>query len=167
MGQNEVANAASLSAAWAELANDLLSAQYRAAMSTLTGMDLRTVPMEVNVYHYGPGSLLGPHRDLPEKMVVQVFYFNADWDAKDGGCLSILNSADSNDLCAAVTPFVGNSAAFIRSENSWHEVTQVSKDCRQSRRSMTVTFYCHGAVSSMWPAGEEAALHTYAGLGKS
>lgn len=166
MGQNVVANASGLSEAWSSLAKDLLSAEYRAAMSTLTGIDLTTAPMEVNVYHFGPGSLLGPHRDLPEKRVVHVFYFNKDWDAKDGGCLSILNSANPNDIFATVIPLVGNSATFIRSDNSWHEVTRVTEGCRQSRRSMTVTFYCHDSVSSMWPPSDEAALHTYTGPGK-
>jgi Rps23 Pro-64 3,4-dihydroxylase Tpa1-like proline 4-hydroxylase len=167
MGRNEISGSSGLSKAWSSLARDLLSAEYRAAMSGLTGIDLSTAPMEVNVYHYGPGALLGPHRDLPEKRVVHVFYFNRDWDTKDGGCLSILNSARPDDVCATIRPHVGNSAAFIRSDNSWHEVTRVADNCRESRRSMTVTFYRPGSVSSMWPEGDPSPLHTYEASGKA
>ena len=61
-------------------------------MTRLTGCDLATVPMEVNVFHYGPGAWLGPHVDLEDKIVTHVLYFNTEWNAADGGCLSILRS---------------------------------------------------------------------------
>lgn len=161
MGEQAISHAEYLSPSWQQLAKDLLSAEYRRAMSTLTGVDLTTLPMEAHVYHYGPGALLGPHRDLPEKIVTHVFYFNQKWHPADGGCLSILKSSDAKDVAALINPVIGNSAAFVRSENSWHEVTQVSEHVGQSRRSVTVTFYQPGSVSSMWPPGEKIALHDY------
>jgi Rps23 Pro-64 3,4-dihydroxylase Tpa1-like proline 4-hydroxylase len=117
--------------------------------------------MEAHVYHYGPDAVLGPHRDLPEKIVTHVLYFNRVWNPADGGCLAILNSSDAKDFAARVNPVVGNSAAFVRSENSWHEVTRVSKQVTQSRKSVTITFYRPGSVSSMWPPGEVFELHDY------
>jgi SM-20-related protein len=161
MGSDTVSNPGRLSEAWLELAHDLLSAGYREAMSSLTGLDLDARQMEINVFHYGPGAHLGPHRDLPEKIATHVFYFNQKWELEDGGCLAILNSSDATNVAAQVLPIVGNSAAFIRSENSWHEVTRVRDSCNQSRRSMTVTFYPTSSVSSMWPPGDAAPLHDY------
>jgi SM-20-related protein len=162
MGEHTISHAESLSLPWQQLAKDLLSPEYRAAMSSITGLDLTSLPMEAHVYHYGRGALLGPHRDLPEKVVTHVFYFNEKWHPSDGGCLSILNSADASDVAALVNPVIGNSAAFVRSDNSWHEVTRVSEQASQSRRSVTVTFYQPGSTSSMWPAGVDLELHDYA-----
>jgi len=161
MGEKTISRPEYLSPAWRQFAQDLISADYRQAMSVLTGMDLSDFPMEANLYHYGSGALLGPHRDLPEKKITHVFYFNEHWRPADGGCLAILNSSDAADVAALVNPIVGNSVAFIRSEASWHEVTKVSPRVRESRRSVTVTFYQPGAVSSMWPPGSELELHDY------
>jgi Rps23 Pro-64 3,4-dihydroxylase Tpa1-like proline 4-hydroxylase len=130
-------------------------------MTTLTGCDLTQALMEVNVCHYGPGGSLGAHRDLPEKLVTHVLYFNRSWNPADGGCLSVLRSADPADLVAEIAPIVGHSAVIIRSENSWHAVSRVVGDSAISRRSVTVTFYRPGSVSSMWPPDDITPLHRY------
>jgi SM-20-related protein len=161
MGATDIMHPADLSDAWRALALDLLSAEYRAAMATLTGRDLADAPIEVNVIHYGPGGSLGAHRDLPEKLVTHVLYFNRSWSSADGGCLSVLGSADPADLVAEVPPLVGHSAVIVRSDNSWHAVSRVVSDSRQSRRSVTVTFYRPGSVSTMWPPGDMTPLHRY------
>jgi Rps23 Pro-64 3,4-dihydroxylase Tpa1-like proline 4-hydroxylase len=130
-------------------------------MTTLTGCDLTRAPMEVNVFHYGPGAQLGPHPDLPDKIVTHVLYFNRSWNPADGGCLSILRSANPLDLAAEIVPVVGNSAIIVRSDKSWHAVSRVVSDSASSRRSVTVTFYRPGSVSTMWPPNERAPLHRY------
>ena len=53
MGATSPAHAQSLSPAWRQLAEDLLSVEYREAMSHLTGIDLTPLPIEANVFHYG------------------------------------------------------------------------------------------------------------------
>ncbi len=161
LGADTVAHAGELSAAWLELAHDLLSPDYRTAMSLLTGHDLTAVPVEANVFHYGPGASLGPHLDLPSKLVTHVLYFNATWRAADGGCLTILRSGDAADVAAEILPLVGNSSVLVRSDSSWHAVSPVAASCRRSRRSVTVTFYRPGSVSTMWPPGDTAPLHRY------
>src|SRR5207244_6512298 len=128
-----------LSEAWRELARDLLSPDYRAALSAFTQCDLMTAPMEVNVFHYGPGACLGPHRDLPEKVVTHVLYFNRSWNREDGGCLSISRSADPADQAAEIAPIVGHSAVIVRSDRSWHAVSRAVNGATLSRRSVTVT----------------------------
>ena len=161
MGSSAISYPEQLSEAWSGLARDLLSPAYRNAMSLLTGCDLTTALLEVNVFHYGPGASLGPHPDLADKIVTHVIYFNRSWNNKDGGCLTILRSADSTDVAAEIAPLAGTSAVLVRSENSWHAVSRVLKDCRLSRRSLTATFYRPGSVSTMWPPGEITPLHSY------
>jgi hypothetical protein len=164
MGADAVSYPEELSKAWRSFANDLLSPDYRSAMSLLIGHDLTDAPLEVNVFHFGPGASLGPHPDLSDKIVTHVFYFNESWNKGDGGCLGILRSPDAADIVEEVAPIVGNSAVIVRSDNSWHAVSPVVRDSRISRRSVTVTFYRPGSLSSMWPAGDTTPLHPYEGM---
>lgn len=149
-----------LSSVWHSLANELVSAPYRSAMSTLTGCDLTTVPIEANLLHYGPGAALGAHSDLADKLVTHVLYFNTTWDPALGGCLRILRSPDIDDVVSEIAPIVGSSTVIVRSERSYHGLSPVSPSSAESRRSMTVTFYRPGSVSPMWPPGEHVALHS-------
>jgi len=130
-------------------------------MSRFLGRDLTTAPMEAYVCHFGPGAWLGPHVDLKEKIMTHVFYFNAAWDPKDGGCLNILRSSNMADSIAEITPIIGNSSVLVRAQNSWHSVSRVVAGCQTSRRSMNVMFHKPGVTSSMWPPGDTAPLHTY------
>ena len=130
-------------------------------MSSLTGLDLSSAPLEVNVFHYPPGGSLGAHPDLRDKIVTHALYFNQSWNTEDGGCLTILRSSNAGDIVQAVSPVVGNSAVLVRSDKSWHAVTPVVKSCRLSRRSLTATFYRPGSVSTMWPPGDNTPLHDY------
>jgi hypothetical protein len=161
LGADAISYEEELSEAWRALAGDLLSMDYRAALSKLTGCDLTRSPMEANVFHYGPGASLGPHPDLADKIVTHVLYFNQRWNREDGGCLSILRSSDPSDIVAEIAPLVGNSAVLVRSENSWHAVSRVVRAGCPSRRSLTVTFYREGSVSTMWPPGDTTPLHSY------
>lgn len=153
-----------LSPEWSLLARDLAGDAYRDALSHATGMDLTDHPREVNVYHYGPGAMLGPHQDLPEKVVVHVLYFNRSWEESAGGCLAILRSKDPDDVAAVVLPVLGSSALFVRSPDSWHEVRPVAPHVTESRRSVVVTFYEPGSVSPMW-TDDSYELHEVAGDG--
>ena len=144
------------------LVRDLLSDDYRRAIGRITGRDLSSTVMEVNLIHYGPGAFMGPHRDLAEKLVTHVLYFNEAWNPDDGGCLEVLNSSNPSDVAATILPVVGNSALVVRSDQSWHSVSCVTKSCRTSRRSINVIFHLPGSVSTMWPPGENPALRDYA-----
>jgi SM-20-related protein len=163
MGAEVPSHRKHLSIAWQCLADSLLSPGYRAAMSRLTGLDLSGLPMEVNVSHYGPKAWLGPHVDLEDKVVTHVFYFNDAWDVADGGCLTILPSSDMSQSVKVIPPLIGNSVVVVRSANSWHAVSPVRETCQTSRRSMAVTFYRPGSLSTMWPEGDQTPLHNYSG----
>jgi SM-20-related protein len=161
MGAGSVTYPEELSKVWHRLASDLLSSEYRAAMSALTGRDLSQAPLEVNVFHYGPGDSLGAHKDLAEKIVTHVLYFNESWDGANGGCLRILRSKDVTDVAAEIPPLIGYSSVLVRSDKSWHAVSRVARNSPSSRRSVTVTFYRPGAISTMWPPGDTTSLHRY------
>jgi SM-20-related protein len=161
MGEQSISGVKQLSSAWHALANDLKSPAYRTAMSSLIGLDLSTAPLEVNVFRYPPGGSHGAHTDHRDKIVTHVFYFNESWNDDDGGCLTILGSSDPQDVVMTVSPLVGNSAVLVRSDNSWHAVSQVLKSCHLSRRSLTATFYRPGCVSTVWPRWDRALLHHY------
>lgn len=167
MGATTVAYREYLSEAWQRLADDFLSPDYRAAVGQLTGIELSTAPLEVNVFHYGPGASLGAHTDLPDKVVTHVLYFNESWDVENGGCLTVLRSKDRASAVAVIPPIVGNSAVLVRSAQSWHAVSPVVPQCRLSRRSLTATFYQPGSLSSMWPDGDETPLRDYVGFGRA
>lgn len=161
IGTQRIVNPEALSPHWLRLAHVLCSAAYRSAISSLSGIDLSIAPLEVNVFHYGPGASLGPHVDLKDKLVTHILYFNESWDVQNGGCLDILNSSDPDNVATVVTPVVGNSAVLVRSDTSWHAVSRVVEQCPSSRRSVTVTFYHPGSVSSMWPVDDQTPLHPY------
>jgi hypothetical protein len=161
MGEGSISGARQLSGAWLSLANDFLSPAYRAAMASLTGVDLSHAPLEVNAFHYPPGGSHGAHPDHRDKIVTHVLYFNESWNDEDGGCLTILRSSDPRDIAREVSPLVGNSAVLVRSADSWHAVSRVAKHCRLSRRSVTATFYRPGCVSTVWPSWRRLLLHDY------
>src|SRR5436309_3133258 len=64
MGASTPSHPENLSREWQQLADDLVSPGYREAMGRLTGLELTASPIEVNVFHYGPGAWMGPHKDL-------------------------------------------------------------------------------------------------------
>jgi len=117
--------------------------------------------MEANLFHYGAKAWLGWHVDLEEKLITHVLYYNDSWVVDDGGCLTILRSGDESNVAHVVPPIVGNSVILVRSDRSWHAVSEVRDTCRTSRRSLAVTFYRPGALSTMWPVGDKTPLHTY------
>lgn len=163
MGADAPTHPEFLSPAWRGLAEDLLSKNYREAMAELTKVELENLSIEANVFHYGRNAWLGPHVDLPDKIMTHIFYFNDSWDERDGGCLTILRNGEMTEVVKVVPPLVGNSVVVVRSDNSWHAVSRVRETCRRSRRSLTVTFYRLGSVSTLWPPDDETPVHSYTG----
>ena len=161
MGATAPSHSDGLSRAWQALADDLLSPEYRSALARITGRDLTSAVMEVNVVHYGPGAYMGPHLDLREKLITHVLYFNQEWDQQHGGCINILRSSNPADVLTRIQPVVGNSVLLVRSNRSWHSVSRVARDCRTSRRSINVIFHLPGSVSTMWPPSDKPALMDY------
>jgi SM-20-related protein len=74
---------------------------------------------------------------------------------------AVNNLFDPADLETEMLPAVGNSAVIVQSEDSWRAVSRVVNGSAVSRRSVTVTFYRPGAVSTLWPPGHTRPLHRY------
>lgn len=153
MGEHRVVRPQELEPAWRALADDLAGDGYRAALSHLTGVDLRDLDLEANVFSYPVGGYQQPHPDLPEKVVTHVLWFNEAWEARHGGCLRILHSNDETDVAEELLPELGWSAVFVRSDTSWHSVTAVTNDAPVDRRAVVATFHRPGSPSTMWPNG--------------
>jgi SM-20-related protein len=152
MSARSISGKRQLSSVWTALAHDFLSPAYRSAMSELIGIDLSAAEFEVNVFHYPPGGLHGAHTDHRDKIVTHVLYFNESWNDDDGGCLLILKSSNTQEIATRISPIVGNSAVLVRSDDSWHAVSDVAQTCQLSRRSLTATFYYPGRVdTTVWP----------------
>jgi len=159
MGAVEPSHSLGLSPVWRRLAIQLLSAEYRQAMSRLTGQDLASLPIEVNVFHFGPGDWQGPHLDLEDKIATHILYFNQGRHSDEGGFFKVLGSKNPDDVSAEIPPVVGNSVVVVRSDRSWHMVSRVAERSSTTRRSVTVTFYRPGSISTMWPPGDTTPLH--------
>lgn len=164
-GKNSVSNPHNLHPKWNALATDLLSPQYRTAMSLLSGLDLSDAKLKVNLLNYQPGGHLGPHVDLQEKLVTHDIFVTGDWNPNDGGCLRVLRSRDEDDVFAEFPPTIGNSVVLKRSDHSWHAVTRVADTATKSRRILTATFYRAGSVSHMWPSGESIPVRNLSANG--
>lgn len=128
-----------LSARWRQFTEFLYSDRYTELVEQLTGLRLTDCALDFTLYEYGSRDWLGVHRDKPERRVVQVFYFTADWADDDGGCLRILRTRDDAEPHQRLLPRAGSSAVMCPSDRSWHEVEAVtSPDAR--RRSLVVRF---------------------------
>jgi SM-20-related protein len=136
----EIHRSGTLSPAWLQVAEDLLSDDYREAMSSLTGIDLDGALLEAIVFRQPEGGYLDPHPDNPAKPVSQVFYFNSgDWPREAGGCLRILRSSDIEDYTDELIPACNTSVVLVRCDDSWHGYKPVRGD--QTRLCLQI-FFC-------------------------
>ncbi|MDQ2935460.1 MAG: 2OG-Fe(II) oxygenase [Chloroflexota bacterium] len=146
---------------WQEVVDDLLSPNYREALSTAIGRPLDDALMEANVWRWPNEAHLGPHLDMEQKIVTQVFYLNAGWNPWWGGCLRILKSKDEHDLASEIPPRLGNASILVRSDRSWHTVSPVSA-APVPRRSLIVTWFQPGSRSPTWYEDADGAVRTFA-----
>lgn len=143
LGSSEVVPDPDLAPCWRDLAEQLLTDEYRRAVSELTGLDLTDAGLQVSIYRNDPSCALPPHTDDEPKILTQTLYFNADWDETWGGELLMLGSDDMDDVVGSIPPKPANSVVHVRSSASWHAVPALKNDGGQAqeRRSMTIAFY--------------------------
>jgi Rps23 Pro-64 3,4-dihydroxylase Tpa1-like proline 4-hydroxylase len=161
LGADRAANLSRLSDPWQELVADLLSPRYRESLGLAIGRPLDEALMEAAIWRWGHDAHLGPHLDMREKLVTQVFYLNAGWNPWWGGCLRILNSQDESDLAAEIEPILGNASILVRSDRSWHAVSAVA-GTPVPRRSLIVTWLRPGNTSPTWYEDEDGTVRTFA-----
>jgi hypothetical protein len=161
LGAHRTANLSPLPPAWRELADDLLSPRYREALEALLGRSLADARMEAAIWRWDEAAHLGPHLDMPDKIVTQVFYLNAGWNPWWGGCLRILNSKDEADVAEEIQPLLGSSSVLVRSDSSWHAVTEVA-GAPVPRRSLIVTWHQASSESPTWYEDADGVVRTIA-----
>jgi SM-20-related protein len=155
LGARRPAPVGKLASAWESVAAVLVSDAYRGALSEHLGRSLDGASMEASIWRWDADAHLGPHLDLPSKIVTQVFYFNdLGWDPSWGGCLRILRSRDADDAHAEIPPALGSASVLVRSECSWHSVTPVAATAPQARRSLIITWFHPGSTSPVWAVDE-------------
>jgi len=140
INEGTLINAGSLSAAWREFGKVLAGDAYRAAMQQLTGRDLDGLKVYGGFCRYEPGCSLRPHPDRPIRVLTQTIYFSPHWNEQWGGSLLILRSADPGQVHRRVTPVLGRSVVFVRSDHSWHAVERVRRGIDAVRRSLLLHY---------------------------
>jgi aryl-alcohol dehydrogenase-like predicted oxidoreductase len=126
---------------WLAFADDLLSAEYRDALSELTGCDVRQLRMQAHFWRFEEGSFFQPHVDKAHKVVTHLMYLTKDWTADMGGCFRVLSSDDPEDVHTEIPPLPNNSIVLRRTDNAWHSVSAVPRGSGRTRRLLQVWFW--------------------------
>ncbi len=76
-----------LSDLWQQFVNDLRTSAYRTALGELTSLNLMDDLMYIYFFRFDPEDSINPHPDGDGIHMVQLFYFNQEWNTSWGGCL--------------------------------------------------------------------------------
>jgi hypothetical protein len=130
-----------LGPAWVELVAELGSAEYRGSLGRCLGVALDDHLLEITLWRYGAAHFLGPHTDIETKRVAHLMYFNEAWDPTWGGCLRILRSRNIDDVVREIPPTFDESVILVRSNDSWHGVSEVTVAAVAERKVLQVSFW--------------------------
>jgi Rps23 Pro-64 3,4-dihydroxylase Tpa1-like proline 4-hydroxylase len=137
---SQVDAGADLAPIWHALAADLLSMEYRDAVTTATCIDVREAPMQAHFEVGETGSWYHPHVDKNHRAVSHLFYFNERWDRHWGGSLRILRSRDIDDVIAEIDPIAGVAVLMAHAPALWHGTPAITEP-GVVRRSLHVWFW--------------------------
>ncbi|MCM5640154.1 2OG-Fe(II) oxygenase, partial [Xanthomonas hortorum] len=152
LGSFGVDQPAALTDAWQAMCGELVSEDFRSAMSHFCGTDLSKFPMEAIAFRGGQDTHYLPHVDASLCQGFRlIIYFNAHWERDWGGLLRILDPRNHHDARHVVLPIVGNATVIIRDgayEDTWHEVTRLCTTGSVTRNTLNVTYYAPGTTST-------------------
>jgi len=152
LGSLGVDQPATLTDAWQAMCGELVSEDFRAAMSHLCATDLSEFPMEAVAFRGGKDTHYLPHVDASLRRGFRlIIYFNAHWERDWGGLLRILDPGDRHDARHVMLPVIGNATVIIRDgiyEDTWHEVTRLCNTNSVTRNTLNVTYYCPGTTTT-------------------
>jgi hypothetical protein len=126
---------------WLAFVAALSSADYRTSLGQCLGVALDDHLLEITLWRYGAAHFLGPHTDIASKRVAHLLYFNEEWDPAWGGCLRILGSRDIDDVVREIPPTFDDSVIIVRSDDSWHGVSEVTASAVAERKVLQVSFW--------------------------
>lgn len=141
-GDQREAAAANLPKPWAELLDDLLSAEYTAWLQEQTGITLVGLQRSVGVYAHRNGDFLAVHKDKPTKAITSILYLNPDWPVEAGGRFQMF---ESNEPTASpvdeIAPVGGQLVAFPPTDRSWHAVSTIKHPDETERLTVQVEYW--------------------------
>jgi hypothetical protein len=137
LGETTPHEPAGLADVWLALAEDIVSAEYREALTELTGFDVRPYPSQTHFWSFEGGASFKPHVDKSHKMVTHLMYLTENWEPSIGGSFQVLGSGDSGDVVAEFPPYANHSLVLRRTDNAWHSVTGIPRDSRPRRLVQT------------------------------
>ena len=109
----------SFGGAFAELGDELLGENVKAAFSDKFGLDLSGRPATLTVRGRCRAKDGKVHTDSRSKLITALIYLNDGWSG-GGGQLRLLRSNDLNDVITEVPPYAGTLICFRNRENAWH-----------------------------------------------
>jgi SM-20-related protein len=109
----------SFGGAFAELGDELLGENVKAAFSDKFGLDLSGRPATLTVRGRCRAKDGKVHTDSRSKLITALIYLNDGWSG-GGGQLRLLRSNNIEDVIAEVPPYAGTLICFRNRENAWH-----------------------------------------------
>lgn len=140
LGAQEPSGAGDLDERWLQVAADLLSLEYRAALSDVVGFDLTGLRMRAVFHMFNETYSCRPHLDDERERVVHLLYLDGPSSANSGGRFQVLTSSDPQDLVAEIPPLPNQSIIQVRTEKSWHAVTPPAQGSKLPRKMLHVTW---------------------------
>jgi hypothetical protein len=154
-GASAVADGGPDGEAWHALVAELTAPAFREAVGTMLGQDVRRCGVEASLFRYEVGDFQGAHKDLPAKQASLIVYLNeGGFDGATGGCLRILRSGAVEDVDTELAPDPGSAALIVRSNRSWHAVTEVGPSAPGLRIGFQVVLWRPEERSSNWSVDE-------------
>lgn len=137
LGAKECDPKSQLSSLWKDLVSALTGKDYLEAMSNLLSVDLFGSFQEITLKRYVKGDYISAHTDTANVRATHMIFLNPNWNKEWGGSLNFLTS--NGEVLRSFVPCSECSAAFVRSDNSWHAVDCVTEDVE--RIALQVVFW--------------------------
>ncbi|MFC7304493.1 2OG-Fe(II) oxygenase [Streptomyces monticola] len=126
---------------WRRLTGELAAPDYGRRICKLLGLPDADITVELRLTEYVRGGWMSRHTDRPDKAFSQNIYLCPGWRPQWGGGLGLYAEPRQALPVRTFTPGGGNSLAFARSDDSWHEVFPVTAQARAPRRALLVHAY--------------------------
>ncbi|MBD1583315.1 2OG-Fe(II) oxygenase [Pseudoalteromonas sp. S16_S37] len=141
LGQSEVFSPQTLDSIWLDVAQGLLSKEYRQSISEAAQFDVSKLEFQAHFWEFGQGSYFQPHVDKPHKKVTHLMYLTENWTPDVGGELNILRSKSKDDVIKQIPPINNNAVVLHRTDNAWHSVNLIPHESPVPRRLLQVWFW--------------------------
>lgn len=141
LGRHDAYEPDGLDEAWLDVADDLLSPEYRECVSEVTHHDVRGLQLQAHFWRFGEGSFFTPHVDKEHKIVTHLMYLNDEWLPAMGGVLQLLGSSSPEDVRVEVPPRKNTGVLLKRTDDAWHAVSKIPMGEGWTRLVLQVWFW--------------------------